>query len=238
MLPVYSFFDELQKIAFGPTEMRKVLSLSAKKALKMPAGQLPVGSVAFPKSIVPAQRGAVQTALSAGQISPEQASSFLQVARHGEGKMVMPHRSYGVTGQLRDMGMPADLVPRGQSRMATESLMRGHEMDELALGARKSHLAYAAKATHMSPDVILRERNRLVTMPEKMRSDVAGVMEPLRGYESPVLEQATRGVSGKGLDYATGPRLSRHARHRVSQKMEEITLRPETPGPLDALRGG
>jgi len=218
-----SFFDELEKIAYSLADMRKVLQLSAKKAIRLPRRLIPMGPVALPAGATGAQRAAATASAAAGHISPQQLAATQKLLGETSGKMLVPKKSGGVVGWVKSMGVPEEAVPKGKARMAAESLLRGHELDELALGARKVNLPYLHKATHVSPDVILRERNRLVTMPESVRGDVADLIAPLRGLsEAPILEKATRTVSGQGLPYAGGPRLSRHARKKISKRTASL----------------
>lgn len=130
------------------------------------------------------------------------------------------------TRRMQSMGVPlkdvGQLTP-DQHKMFN-SIFAGHEMDELAVKPATAMLG----AGHLSPDVILREHNRLVTMP----SSYAPVKEQMQGMrrfvESPLLETA-------GIQYGEGERLSRHARKRITQMMEEQSL-PRTMAQLETMK--
>ena len=234
MFDATAFFNELEKIAFGWDDMNRVLRLSRAKTMRLPSRHLPVGPMALPKAMLPAQRQAITAAVGSGQIPEAVGKQGLKTVEQLGGKALMPKG--GGSRFLEQAGMPKGMLV-GKERKALDTLFRGHELDELALGARKFDPAYATKATHVSPDVVLRERNRLLTMPQEVRPAVTRAMTPLREpLEAPVLERATRTVSGKGLEYGAGPRLSRHARKRISKRMKEITALPETPDVSEMIR--
>jgi len=229
-----SFFDELEKIAFDWADMNRVLRLSRARTLRLPQRLLPVGPMSVPAASKPYQLAAAREAVETGQIPAALGDASMRFVGQTSGKALMPKG--GVVRQLEQRGMPSGVV-KGRERKAMESLLRGHELDEVTLGAKKFDPEYTIKTTHVSPDVVLRERNRLLTMPPEVRPAVTEAMSPIRSVlDTPALERATRTVSGKGLDYGSGPRLSRHARKRISKRMKEITKSPDTPSATEMIR--
>ena len=232
MIDFAAFYDELEKIAFGWDDMSRVLRLSRARTVKLPSRLSPMGPLSVPAASMPAQRAAVAAAVAAGQMSEVAGARILRALRNIGGKALIPKG--GSSRWLESVGWPRGTV-RGKERKALDTLMRGHELDELAV--KRFDPAYVGKATHMDPDVVLKERNRLLTLPREVKPAVTKAMVPLRTtLESPVLEKATRTVSGKGLQYGEGPRLSRHARKRISKRMKEITALPETPSAMEVLQ--
>ena len=106
-----------------------------------------------------------------------------------------------------DLKIPADLLP--DQRLMLDAMVKAHVLDELAV---RPGLAMIGQG-HLSPAVILREHNRLVSMPEGYEP-IKKIFRQLRGWE--------RGDNTAGLiksffpsfTYGEGPRLSRgHIRH-------------------------
>lgn len=220
----WAFFDELEKIAYGFQDVGKVLRLAKQRMVRLPKA-LEAGG---PGAVTP---GTVKrlTAQARGSSGWErrQVLEDLEKAKEMEGKILIPKG--GATKWLQKrMGFGTKLSRKG--RKATESVIQGHELDELALGARGKAIPsrFTRRFAHADPDVVLRERNRLLTLPQNVRGEVGKFMQELRELqpgktEVGLLEKATRGVSGQGLGYVSGPRLSRHARRRVSERMKELT---------------
>jgi hypothetical protein len=96
----------------------------------------------------------------------------------------------------------------------------GHEYDELADIARP--VAVADSYLHNSPSVMLREHNRVTTLPEEM-APVRDYFKAVRGggvgagpNEIANSEQQLL-FSPLGLTYGESPRLSRHALRRIDE---------------------
>lgn len=107
------------------------------------------------------------------------------------------------------------------------SVFQGHELDELNTRPGPALRGFG----HLSPDVLLREHNRVATMP-KEHENVRKFMQTMRGSTS-----ETDFLGSHGVDYGNSPRLSRHARRRLSDLMnvEAIDANVEA---LNALYGG
>jgi hypothetical protein len=98
---------------------------------------------------------------------------------------------------------------RGADHKMIESILRGHEWDEL--GA-KPMTAFRGMG-HMSPDVILREHNRVATLPKEYGA-AGSFMKDLRAGREAI------SLGDYGVDYGNSPRLSRHARKRITEGLE------------------
>lgn len=91
-----------------------------------------------------------------------------------------------------------------------QSMTRGHELDELTVDPNLTF----RNLGHNSPEVILREHNRLATLPEGY-APVKQVLQDFRkDLETPRLNQF-------GIDYGNSERLSRHARKRITELMHK-----------------
>lgn len=103
--------------------------------------------------------------------------------------------------------LPAMQTP--EQHQILNSVLEGHEMDETmvpgGLGAKQFG--------HRSPEVLLREHNRVATLPSGSEP-VRQYMQQLRGFtgETPALAEV-------GVQYGQGPRFSRHARRHLTDIM-------------------
>lgn len=221
-----AFFDELEKISYDWRAIKRVSRLAKARTVKTPPGRtsLPVAVVSMPGAMAKKTVTMSRETARKGQISQEAAEASRRLAEQLKGKMVVPKKVGGFVGTLKDT--PFDRPMSGKARRALESVGAGHELDELVLGARKMDMPLVSRFGHVSPDVLLRERNRLLTMPRGTKRAAKGVLGKLRKAtgEEDLLERATRGVSGKGLGFTKGLRLSRHARRRVSKRMSALNV--------------
>lgn len=226
-----SFRHELTKLAFGPEQAQRVLSLAKRIQLPKASGKIQPGLSAGPgyKSLV---RGAKSSAnlVGMGDMAEQavKASPVARVLKANKGPAIFPGSGSfesqiekGDVGRL--LGRPAH-VPADQKKML-HAVVKGHELDESSVKARLG----AAHFGHRSPDVIYREHNRLATLP-KGNEQVKGYMQHLRSQmEGPALMP-------KGMTFGEGPRLSRHARRRLTdlrenQMVEGIKSSMEPPKP-------
>lgn len=100
-------------------------------------------------------------------------------------------------------------------RRTLDGVIKGHELDENVVSRRASFLPLG----HNSPDVLLREHNRVTTLPAD-HANAKGVMQTMRGHmgeEGDVLK-------AYGVNYGDSPRLSRHARKRITGLIEHDAL--------------
>jgi len=237
-----AFWDELQKIAFSMADIEHTLARSKGMIQKLPT-KVPImqmGPAAFHSGMVhEVQLPALRAAAAAGQVPVAQAEAMANTLGHLSDKITMPQRTGGVVGMLGKMGIPGAKKMPGEAKKATEAIMRAHEMDEMAQSAKAAkNPLFAAKMTHAHPDVLLREHNRVVTLPENIREPVSALHGHVRQFlEQPVFEQATRGVGGEGLQLAQGQRLSRHARRHISDRMQQIVAEPSFPTIAERMAG-
>jgi len=166
-----------------------------------------------------------------GQITPEQAAAAEKLLGQVTGKITMPRRTGGVVGLMRGVGMPAARNMPGEARKATEAIIRGHEMNEMAMAARGvKEQRFPLTTGHVHPEVLLREHNQISTLPGGVREPVQGLFGQMRAdIEQPLFESATRGVGGQGMQLGQGQRLSRHARRRISDRMQQLVAEPGMP---------
>lgn len=238
MISYDAFVDELEKIAFGPSDANKVFR-AAKKHLTSKAFSKRIGSGslgAFPHS-----RADVQNAKYVGRAiqnhpSPHGVLEKAQLAALKEevdrvlkeNPKRTPWSRYvdSAGGRIERVSInkdgPKSLIQKGYnvpvlnpSQMKMYNAVRiGHELDELKV--RPSHVSMFDN--HLSPDVIFREHNRVVTLP--------------KGYEGVgVARKAIRGPENRsyfrpfGLEYGKGQRLSRHARKRMVESLERKAMK-------------
>jgi hypothetical protein len=100
-------------------------------------------------------------------------------------------------------------IPPNQRKMI-EAVTKGHELDEISTSDALSFRRYG----HNSPDVILREHNRITTLPAEYRQ-VGELFSKAR--EGAGESQA---LAAYGIDYGKSGRLSRHARKRITEDLE------------------
>lgn len=216
--------DAIEKIAFGPEDMAKVLKIVKGKQLKGVPG-IDEYAAYMPKK-------KLQVFLT--KFTPERRRAFDQEFRNLHGKISTPKR--GDAAQH----FRSDLYPehvrrearelRPHERKALDAIIKGHELDELKV---KSSPAFK-RLGHDSPDVILREHNRVTTLP-KDHEGVRRVARALRLNSSWLGQDQEAEILRKefGLHYGNSPRLSRHARKRMVQILERP--KPKKVHPMDAL---
>jgi hypothetical protein len=110
-----------------------------------------------------------------------------------------------------------------QQRILHNAAVMRHEMAEQAIRGPKTKqmTPFRIMTGHMGAEAPLTDVNVLATLPKGSRA-VRETMQAYRPLESELLEEATRGVGGRaGLEFGT-QRLSRHAKKKVSRRMEEI----------------
>lgn len=183
-----------EKTAFGPEDATKVLQLAKQRQLPKAAAK------------APSMRGQGLSALRYVE-TPQTGASPLAAP---ETASLLSRYPKGAIFRGEDSGLKelAGALPANQRKML-HAVAKGHELDELVTAQRGGFLQHG----HISPDVILREHNRLVTLP----SEYSGVRDAFMGNrdaEAYALKRTT------GVDYGEGPRLSRHARRRITDALE------------------
>jgi hypothetical protein len=113
-----------------------------------------------------------------------------------------------LAGHAGDPSLLKDKWTPDQYKMLN-SVIRGHELDETTANLSSAMAPYG----HISPEVMLKEHNRIATLPEGF-SPIKELMQKTRARGEAGL------MSNYGIDYGNSPRLSRHARKRITQGME------------------
>jgi len=118
-----------------------------------------------------------------------------------------------VASSLQGLGTLPDDMQNTLKTMSPEkkrmlnAVMEGHELDELKT---KPKVMFRGMG-HVSPDVILREHNKLVTLPDELKG-ITDILQPFRQNEKELLNPY--------MQYGQGERLSRHARKRITDMLE------------------
>jgi hypothetical protein len=115
----------------------------------------------------------------------------------------------------------------GPQRKALNALVHAHELDEASVIAKGNKRIAFGQFGHMSPDVILREHNRIVTLPEHLKpagQALATVRKPLPGSLAPSALREQDMLKGL-VDIGQGARLSRHARKHITNLVHQRFLK-------------
>jgi hypothetical protein len=202
----------IEKVAYGLAEARKVLSLA--KARQLPAAAM--------KPLTPF--GKVPNTLVALGLNSENAAnipkSFKPLFERGSIVQTAPSAKI-----LREGLKNVPLTP--EQNILLESIAKGHELDELKAAVSPSSSFWKSNFSHMSPDVLLQEHNRLVTLPPEHREALSDVMRQTRS------RVGDADTLSNYIDYGKSERLSRHARKRILQQID--TKQPVIDERLKAL---
>lgn len=240
---VLSAFAEHIKLSFGPAEAARVLQVAKKKQISPKVLPAIMGPAMMLMPRVPMFGVAGKQRLAAS-IKQKARAAELAIANdpnlraHGDAiraavsaqhkaemdtvRKVAPHGAIiqggpattAIESAVRKGGAPIPARPPSDQRQMLEAVVKGHELDETLVRPALSFKPFG----HNSPDVLLREHNRLATLPTA-NSAVRDYMRDLRkNTESPVLAQY-------GIDFGKSERLSRHARKRITEHMERRTMK-------------
>lgn len=214
------FRKGFEKVAFGPKDVDKVLSLAKKIQLpKASSRVVPVlaGGPSKKKTLRDFANtgrrmadGKATKAFSTKDI--EEVFSHdpsWRILSKNKGPAIFPGKD-NLERQLRSQNTPAanaPEIPKKQKKFL-HSIVKGHELDETKV---KSN-AGATHLGHRSPDVIYREHNRLVTASKDNKEAIEFMKRFREGRESMLFPDRIR--------YGEGQRLSRHARRRLSELNE------------------
>ena len=209
----------MAKIAFNADDAGKVLKLFKGR-------QAPKGLVRQNKSMQTYMGIPDNVKSWASSMYPDNPKSLLDDLEKSPlqaGMTVAPH-SRDSFQFFKDMGVNGKITSMdGKNRRMLDAVVKGHELDEIVVPGNRNTLMDGSGMNHRSPDVILREHNRIMTLPEGY-DKVKDTMTNLRsniGREADYLANATdSSYSGKGFEYGQSPRLSRHARKRITQLWE------------------
>lgn len=242
-----SFYDEgaqiaLTKLGFDPPAANKVLQVVKQKTLPRRAME-EVASARAAGGFIPDQlirRMARQQGPAASQ-GPKASAAFARARKPDitPEELDKIRRDTNITGVFRTPrgdaarflrqsgGSVPEFTPE-QHKMF-DAVVKGHELDELQLQT-PSHVT--AAWGHMSPEVLFREHNKIVTMPPDMdpvRRTVQGMRQS--SGESAVLNEHLRPF---GFTFGEGDRLSPSMREAMRQHLEQALPDVGTAG---AARG-
>jgi len=230
-----AFAEELTKLAFNPKDALKMLRAAKKHQLRI-GGRVGAGYGVVPteKLIKKETEKAVGKLTSRGVEKPT-ARKALEALKHQQVDMVgfnpeawagkkaiiaTPERG-GATKWLASRGVPTKRIQTPEQKLMTEGVIKGHEVAERA--AVRAPMDSFRGFGHLSPEVILKEHNMLVTMPKALRRKVAPSFQAMRRVakggqgEADVIQD----VTGGKFRFGKSQRLSRHARKRVAGLVEE-----------------
>lgn len=234
-----SFFQELRelagnfsKIAFGPAEAGGVLGAAKKYVLRrgttLGAGYAAPGigstggDIKYLSNVladhgadVGKARSALQNQFAESPIAPwSQRKAVFTPNRGDGGSFLRSIAKYGPPKAENELlGHVNSMSPT--ERRTLDAVLKGHELDELQVPTRLAFTPFG----HRSPDVVLREHNRVATLPAD-HANVRGAMQALRE----ISKGEKRTLQEYGVQYGTGPRLSRHARKHITNMMEAEML--------------
>lgn len=248
-----SFADEMQKIAFGPKAMGRVLKhfkgrshrigdkvqhpvtgqgmgygyvlpTDTRKGKKHVSSMIQKVHETYPE--VPIDEIKRQVAAQSADVSSWGSTMFSP--GKGDAKKFFG-KTMGEVSAPQKVQKAIGAVKTPEQRKAMEAVMKGHEVAESQVKPTSSFLGFG----HLSPDVILREHNMITTLPESAAPVRKAVMA-IRGLgEAPALK------AGTGFEFGKGQRISRHARKHLTKMYEKaLTETPEKiqQGIFDALR--
>jgi hypothetical protein len=212
------FFNGMQKLAFNLRDASKVSRVF--KARQIPQKNLHKDMIG---EFVGYNKDVKGFAAATGQ-DVNQIMNTQKVIGVSPGKVRAPKKGdalrffRGTASKMNGVDLGPKVEFTGRQRRMLDGVTKGHEVDETIVKNKAEFMPLG----HLSPDVILREHNKIVTMPEEF--------EPVRRFlrkvrntlgEAPVAEAHMNNASGpKGFTYGRGQRLSRHARKRMTDILE------------------
>lgn len=243
---------DLEKVAFGPAEAKKVLQLAKRRIVKVPRlrqtatraakemmeGRMPQGLTVAEQSLmhgggapIAIQRGAHRTLRRAAEtgavtmpVTPEAIASTKQLGGH-----ILQAKGGDVTSAIRRHPMLGDVVQgpisqmTPQQRMLHNAAVKRHELAELSIRGRKTReMTPFRMATGHMGAEAPLTDVNVLATLPAGNAPVREAMQAYRPVESHLLERATRGVGGRPGMEFGTQRLSRHARKRVGRRMEEL----------------
>lgn len=233
------FETELLKVAFGGAEADKVLGIA--KKLKLPKGSAKMfpslgGLGGLPhrgrvvEDLVKNKKtlGNLENHLVSSGMSKEFARDYgKSIREQAEAEMKKTDRiskqvpggaivrdKQNVNKTLRSMTMPGSPIQLPEhtapkDHKMVNAIMEGHEFDEAKVKSSPGVLQFG----HRSPDVILREHNRVATLPKEHE----GAREYMKGIRD---QREGKVLQEHGIEYGKeGTRLSRHARRHLTEIM-------------------
>jgi hypothetical protein len=223
-----ALFANKGKLAFDETAANKVLSLVKKYTVKIPIREISSKGVqvATP-SLLGGYAGVTshpKAALSSvgSLLTPEmkeQANHLKpftgKILTRGSGDSVKRLGRFGTIAKEMSGGEINLNLPKvaPKSRKMLDAVIKGHELDETKIRPNLSARIFG----HNSADVLMREHNRLTTLP-KQYADAKNYGHALRAGTD--REGEVLGKLIPGYSHGQSPRLSRHLRKKIVQKMD------------------
>lgn len=227
----------MKKTAYGPQDAARVLRLA--KAKQLPKASAKVGRDLVPSTFQASKTSRLGKAVRGGagpgtglsiipnektyqrlhRLKPEDTAELKKFTRGKD--IVLPGEGSFHKQLKRSAGKYKGKLPKldGQNKKMLESIVKGHELDEIQ-AARKAGrmgkgMSPVTKAQgHVSPDILFREHNRVSTLPKGYE----GARDTMRGLRKSRREDTH--FKRFGMEYGSGPRLSRHARKRMTEALE------------------
>ena len=217
------------KLAYGPVEARKVLDIAKSRMLPKGLGrqQLERGVVAGGQAASPQDLAKADKAVGMRVMWPQQHGETAALIRQSiPEELAVPsmrandamNAGTPVSGILQPEsttkamgrhGLTKGLDPA--NKQMVESITKGHELDELQVRPAFGVQGFG----HRSPDVLLREHNRITTLPEEFRP-AGDVYRALRGNMTPEKGALDEFLKDYGFSYGESPRVSRHMRKHLT----------------------
>ena len=187
-----------------------------------------MGAGGAPAALHPTASSYLIRAQKAGRLPAHITPGHVKQTKALSGKILVA-KGGDVTSALRRSPVVGDAVREPISRMTAQqrvlhnALIKRHEMGELGVKglSNKGPSAFSQVTGHMGAGPPLNDSNILATLPRGSGA-VSDTVRAYRPIESLLLERATRGVGGRpGMEFGK-QRLSRHARKRVGNIMENL----------------
>jgi len=238
-----SFCDELEKISYDLAAAKKVLQVA--KPLKLPKrsiSQIAGGAAAASGSPIAGLTNAKQSPLSVHLMEAAQNKAVSDLPQHiqvGAREQLAPIQAtnrnmvqklntalpqgailrgpvpaqQGINQAFREhLGAAPGKLQSPQQHQMLNSILEGHELDEIKVRSGLGTMEFG----HRSPEVLLREHNRVATLP----AEYAPVRQYMQNVRAPAEAPALQNV---GIQYGQGPRVSRHARRHLTDIMNART---------------
>jgi len=235
---LYSFFDELEKVAFGEEEAMRVAGLAKKLQVNVPtriSKRLGIGPMSAHQSVSGMlQRGKELFKKFTGPVRPEFRQQLAETGRDQVVRAAVKQPAAALAGHTpRIFQAPGAVseIRRGVDEAHVRQLpkMRDPANNRILQGVIKGHeldeLGSTSVVREHNPAVIFKEHNRVATLPES----AAPVKQFMKGMRNFPAHGDREYFAPYGLKYGESPRLSRHAIRRLTESLESKRLASMPP---------